>query len=235
MTEPTRGDLILYESSAGKVRVEVHYQDKTVGLSQWQMANLFGVDVRTINEHLRNIDQSGELAEEATVRRLRVVRTEGKRSVAREIAHYDLDVTISVGYRVNSTQATRFRIWATNTLREIIVKGFVLDDERLKLNTRIVRNYFEELLERIREICASERRFYLKIAEIYEQCSIDYESRAESTHTFFRTVQNNLHRAVTDKSAVEIIAARPMPRSPRWGSPRERTHPTARSSRATSP
>ncbi|GAB5544297.1 MAG: virulence RhuM family protein [Sandaracinaceae bacterium] len=208
MNGETRGELIFYESAEGKVRVEVHHEDETFWLSQRQMADLFGVDVRTVNEHLRNIYESGELDQEATIRNFRMIRTEGNRSVSREIAHYDLDAIISVGYRVNSAQATRFRIWATETLREFIVKGFVLDDERLKLNRRFGKDYFDELLERIREIRASERRFYLKITDIYEQCSIDYDAKAETTQTFFKTVQNKLHWAVTGKTAAEIIAER---------------------------
>ena len=139
------GDLILYRAPDGAVRAEVRYEGDTFWLSQRQMAELFGVDVRTVNEHLRNIYASGELSEEATIRNFRIVRTEGSREVAREIVHHSLDAIISVGYRVNSVQATRFRIWATDTLREFIVKGFVLDDERLKLNTRFGPDYFDEL------------------------------------------------------------------------------------------
>ncbi len=146
MSEHVRGELILYESPEGKVRVEVHHEDETFWLAQRQMADLFGVDVLTINDHLRNIYESGELLQEATIRNFRIVRSEGNRSVSREIAHYNLDAIISVGYCVNSAKATRFRIWATNTLREFIVKGFVLDDERLKLNTRFGVDYFDELL-----------------------------------------------------------------------------------------
>lgn len=208
MTEPMRGELILYESPEGKVRVEIHHKDETFWLSQRQMGDLFGVDVRTINHHLKQIFETGELREEATIRNFRMVRTEGNRSVSRDIAHYNLDAIISVGYRVNSAQATRFRIWATETLREFIVKGFVLDDERLKLNRRFGKDYFDELLERIREIRASERRFNLKITDIYEQCSIDYAPRAETTQIFFKTVQNKLHWAVTGKTAAEIITER---------------------------
>lgn len=208
MSEAPRGELILYESPEGKVRVEVHHEDETFWLSQRQMAELFGVEVPTVIHHLKEIYGSGELDQQATTRKFRVVRSEGNRSVSREIAHYNLDAIISVGYRVNSAQATRFRIWATNTLREFIVKGFVLDDERLKLNRRFGKDYFDELLERIREIRASERRFYLKITDIYEQCSIDYDPKAETTQTFFKTVQNKLHWAVTGKTAAEIIAER---------------------------
>ena len=208
MSEPTRGEIIFYRSPDGTARVEVTHEDETFWLSQRQMADLFGVEVPTVIHHLKEIFGSGELAEEATTRKFRVVQTEGSRAVSREIGHYSLDAIISVGYRVNSAQATRFRIWATETLREFIVKGFVLDDERLKLNQRFGKDYFDELLERIREIRASERRFYLKITDIYEQCSIDYDARAETTQTFFKTVQNKLHWAVTGKTAAEIIAER---------------------------
>jgi hypothetical protein len=205
---PLAGELILYRTADDAVRVEVLYESETFWLDQRRMADLFGVDVRTVSEHLRNVYTSGELVEEATLRKIRTVRTEGTREVAREVSYYNLDAIISVGYRVNSAQATQFRIWATRTLREFIVKGFVLDDERLKLNRRFGKDYFDELLERIREIRASERRFYLKITDIYEQCSIDYDKHAETTQTFFRTVQNKLHWAVTGKTAAELIAER---------------------------
>lgn len=142
---------------------------------------------------------------------------EGNREVRREIEFYNLDAIISVGYRVNSSQATQFRIWATQTLREFVIKGFVLDDERLKLNKRFGKDYFDELLERIREIRASERRFYLKITDIYEQCSIDYDKSADITQTFFNTVQNKLHWAVTGKTAAEIIAERADSSKPSMG------------------
>ena len=220
MTEaekPNDGQVILYRTPDGAVRVEVLYQADTFWLSQKQLSELFGVDVRTVNEHLQNIYKSEELAESSTIRKFRIVQREGKRDVAREIDFYNLDATISVGYRVNSGQATQFRIWATRTLREFIVKGFVLDDERLKLNTRFGKDYFDELLERIREIRASERRFYLKITDIYEQCSIDYDRNAEITRTFFQTVQNKLHWAVTGKTAAEIIAQRADAAKPSMG------------------
>jgi hypothetical protein len=211
------GELILYRTANDAVRVEVLYESETFWLDQRRMAELFGVDVRTVSEHLRNIYASGELSEEATLRKLRTVRTEGAREVARDIVFYNLDAIISVGYRVNSAQATQFRIWATQTLREFIVKGFVLDDERLKLNRRFGKDYFDELLERIREIRASERRFYLKITDIYEQCSIDYDKHAETTQTFFKTVQNKLHWAVTGKTAAELIAGRADAEKPSMG------------------
>jgi hypothetical protein len=177
---PKEGELILYRTDTA-VRVEVLYETETFWLDQKRIAELFGVDVRTISYHLNEIYASGELMAEATLRKIWRVQREGSRDVRREIEFYNLDAIISIGYRVNSVQATQFRIWATQTLREFISKGFVLDDERLKLNTRFGKDYFDELLERIREIRASERRFYLKIADIYEQCSIDYDAHAETT------------------------------------------------------
>jgi hypothetical protein len=170
------------------------------------MSELFGVDVRTVNEHLQNIYQSNELQKEATIRKIRTVQQEGKREVSRELDFYNLDVIIAVGYRVNSYQATQFRIWATNTLREFIIKGFVLDDERLKQGKHFGKDYFDELLERIRDIRASERRFYQKITDIYA-LSVDYDKNSPLTKDFFATVQNKLHWAITGKTAAEIIYA----------------------------
>lgn len=220
MTDPERtneGELILYQTQEGTVRIEVLYESETFWLNQKKIAELFGVDLRTISYHLGEIYASGELSREATLRKIRRVQIEGTREVSREIEFYNLDAIISVGYRVNSTQATRFRIWATQTLREFVIKGFVLDDERLKLNKRFGKDYFDELLERIREIRASERRFYLKITDIYEQCSIDYDKDAEITKTFFKTVQNKLHWAVTGKTAAEIISERADASKPSMG------------------
>ena len=215
--KPKEGELILYQTPGGTVRIEVLYEDETFWLNQKRIAELFGVEIPTINYHLKEIYESGELRHEATVRKILRVQTEGNREVRREIEFYNLDAIISVGYRVNSAQATQFRIWATQTLREFVIKGFVLDDERLKLNKRFGKDYFDELLERIREIRASERRFYLKITDIYEQCSIDYDKDAEITKTFFKTVQNKLHWAVTGKTAAEIIAARADAAKPSMG------------------
>lgn len=220
MSEPERpneGELILYQTQQGMVRIEVLFQDETFWLNQKKIAELFGVDLRTISYHLNEIYDSGELSREATLQRIWRVQREGNRDVRREIEFYNLDAIISVGYRVNSVQATQFRIWATQTLREFIIKGFVLDDERLKLNRRFGRDYFDELIERIREIRASERRFYLKITDIYEQCSIDYDKNAEITQTFFKTVQNKLHWAVTGQTAAEIIAQRADAHRPSMG------------------
>lgn len=211
------GEIIFYTSPEGVTKVEVIFQEETFWLSQRRMADLFDVEVNTINYHLKEIYRSGELHDEATIRKFRIVQSEGDRSVTRDVDLYNLDVIIAVGYRVNSLKATQFRMWATQTLREFIVKGFVLDDERLKLNKRFGPDYFDELLERIREIRASERRFYLKITDIYEQCSIDYSPTAEITKTFFQTVQNKLHWAITGQTAAEIIATRAKATLPNMG------------------
>ena len=222
------GELILYQTQEGRVRVEVLYESETFWLNQKKIAELFGVEIPTISYHLKEIFESGELRQASTVRRIQRVQTEGKRQVRREIEFYNLDAIISVGYRVNSTQATQFRIWATQTLREFVIKGFVLDDERLKLNKRFGKDYFDQLLERIREIRASERRFYLKITDIYEQCSIDYDPDAELTKAFFKTVQNKLHWAVTGQTAAELIAARADAAKPTMGLTNWKNAPTGK-------
>ena len=208
------GDIIFYATPDGSVRVDVLYEDETFWLSQKRMADLFGVEVNTINYHLKEVFSSGELAEDSVIRKIRITATDGKSYLTNS---YNLDAIISVGYRVNSRQATQFRIWATQTLKEFIVKGFVLDDERLKLNRRFGKDYFDELIQRIREIRASERRFHQKITDIYEQCSIDYDRNSEITRTFFATVQNKLHFAVTGQTAAEIIASRADPNKPSMG------------------
>ncbi len=216
--QPSRQhEILLYTGPDGTVRVEVTFEDETFWLTQRRMAELFGVDVRTVNEHLVNIFRSSELEQESTIRKFRIVQTEGTREVAREVEFYSLDAIIAVGYRVNSRQATQFRIWATKVLRDFLVKGFVLDDERLKQGSHFGKDYFDELLERIRSIRASERRFYLKITDIYEQCSIDYSRATEITETFFATVQNKLHWAITGKTAAEIIADRADAGQPHMG------------------
>ena len=215
--EPVNHEILLYSTPDGAVRVEVVFEDETFWLTQKKMAELFGVNVRTVNEHLGNIFISNELQKNPTIRKFRIVQTEGTREVAREVEFYNLDAIIAVGYRVNSRQATQFRIWATQVLREFLVKGFVLDDERLKQGKRFGKDYFDELLERIRSIRASERRFYLKITDIYEQCSIDYNRDAEITQAFFKTVQNKLHWAITGKTAAELIAERADASQPKMG------------------
>ena len=198
-------NFLIYTGPDGHVNVEVYIQDETVWLTQKRMAELFSVDVRTISEHLRNIFKSNELDEAATIRKIRTVQKEGSRDVSRLLDFYSLDGIIAVGYRVNSYQATRFRVWATKVLKEYIIKGFVLDDERLKQGKTVFgKDYFEELLERIREIRASERRFYQKITDIYALAA-DYDKNAPITKEFFATVQNKLHWAITGKTAAEII------------------------------
>ena len=180
------------------------------------MAELFEVDVRTINEHLQNIFESQELAREATIRKFRIVQKEGEREVSREVEFYNLDTIIAVGYRVNSKRATSFRIWATNTLKNYVIKGFVLDTERLKHGASFGKDYFDELLEKIREIRASERRFYLKISDIYA-LSADYDKNAEITQRFYQTVQNKLHYAITGHTAAELIVERADAAKPHMG------------------
>ncbi len=197
-------NIILYTTPDGYVNVQVQFADDTFWLTQKRMAELFGVNVRTINEHLQNIYNSEELDKESTIRKIRIVQREGSREVSRELDFYHLDAIIAVGYRVNSYQATQFRIWATNTLREYITKGFVLNDEMLKNGRSFGKDYFDELLERIREIRASERRFYQKITDIYATAA-DYDKNAPVTKDFFATVQNKLHWAITGKTAAEII------------------------------
>lgn len=196
-----KSNIILYTVETGNVSVQVQYEDGTFWLTQKRMAELFGVEVQTINYHLKEIFKSEELQEISVIRKIRITADDGKNYLTN---FYHLDAIIAVGYRVNSYQATQFRIWATNTLREFIVKGFVMDDERLKQGKQFGKDYFEELLERIREIRASERRFYQKITDIYA-LSVDYDKNTPTTRNFFATVQNKLHWAITGKTAAEII------------------------------
>ena len=210
-------DILLYATPSGAVKVEVLYEDETFWLNQKRLAELFGVEVATISYHLKEIYQSGELDALATVRKILIVQTEGSRSVRREVDFYNLDVIIAVGYRVNSVEATQFRIWSTQTLKEYIIKGFVLDDERLKLNKRFGIDYFEELLEKIREIRASERRFYQKVTDIFKECSIDYVPSSPLTIAFYQTVQNKLEWAITGMTAAEIIHSRANANAPKMG------------------
>lgn len=221
-------EILFYNTPSGDVKVEVIYNDETFWLTQKRMAELFGVDVRTVNEHLQNIFNTNELLKEATIRKFRIVQKEGSRDVVRDVDIYCLDAIIAVGYRVNSLEATQFRIWATKTLKEFIIKGFVLDDERLKQGKKFGKDYFDELLDRIREIRASERRFYLKITDIYEQCSIDYNKDAAITQTFFKTVQNKLHFAISGKTAAQIITERASADKPNMGLQTWKNAPTGK-------
>ncbi|MEY4905965.1 MAG: hypothetical protein RLZZ292_3780 [Bacteroidota bacterium] len=215
--DPQFNDILLYSTANGTVKVEVLYEDETFWLNQKRMAELFGVESHTITYHLKEIFKSGELDESSTTRKIRVVQKEGNREVSRDVDFYNLDAVIAIGYRVNSLQATKFRIWATKTLKEFIIKGFVLDDERLKQGKRFGKDYFTELLERIREIRASERRFYQKLTDIYAECSLDYDPKAEITQTFYKTVQNKLEWAITGKTAAELIAERANAEKPNMG------------------
>ncbi len=203
-----RAKLQFYTTSTNEVKIDVFLQDETLWLSQKQMAELFGVNVPAISKHLKNIYESEELRPEATVSKMEIVRREGNRDVVRAVDFYNLDAIIAVGYRVNSKEATQFRIWATKVLKEFIIKGFVLDDERLKNGQHFGKDYFDELLEKIREIRASERRFYQKITDIYKECSADYDPNSPITQTFFQTVQNKLEFAITGMTAPEIIQSR---------------------------
>lgn len=211
-----KNELILYRTPTGEKRIEVVYRDETFWMSQRGLAELFSVKIPAISKHLKNIFESGELTAEATISKLETVQQEGKREVRREVDYYNLDAIIAVGYRVNSYEATQFRIWATQTLKEFVIKGFVLDDERLKQGKSFGKDYFDELLERIREIRASERRFYQKITDIYA-LSADYDPQAPITRDFFATVQNKLHWAITGKTAAETIYLKADAEKPHMG------------------
>lgn len=201
-SEPTENsEIIFYTSPEGKKKVEVVFHNENFWLSQKHLAELFGVEINTVNYHLKEIFKSGELSEDTVIRKIRITAADGKKYLT---ALYNLDAIIAVGYRVNSYQATQFRIWATQTLKEYIIKGFVLDDGRLKQGKKFGKDYFDELLERIREIRASERRFYQKITDIYA-LSADYDKDAPQTKDFFATVQNKFHWAISGKTAAEII------------------------------
>lgn len=206
MSEPAASHFLLYEAEDGALKLDVRFEGDTVWLTQPAIAELFGTTVPNVSMHLKNIFEEGELAPEATLQNFLTVRREGSRQVSRKLEHYNLDAIISVGYRVKSHTATRFRIWATQRLREFIVKGFILDDERLK-NPDLPFDYFDELLRRIQDIRTSERRFYQKITDIYAT-SIDYDPTQPESITFFQTVQNKMHWAITGQTAAEIIHSR---------------------------
>jgi len=200
--------IVFYQSEKQNVTINVTYLNESFWLSQKMIAQLFGVEVPAISKHLNNIYQEKELQKEATISILETVQIEGVRKVKRNVEFYNLDAIIAVGYRVNSKEATQFRIWATQTLKEFIIKGFVLNDEMLKNGKPFGKDYFDELLERIREIRSSERRLYQKLGDIFEQCSADYAKNANETKLFFKMVQNKLHFAISGKTAAEIIYER---------------------------
>jgi hypothetical protein len=207
---PPTGEIVLYLTEDGRTRVECRFVDETLWLSQALIAELFQKDVRTVNEHLQNIYEEGEIEAQATIRKFRIVRREGPRDVEREIEHYNLDAILAVGYRVRSERGMQFRRWATERLSEYLVKGFTMDDQRLKnppVEGSGVPDYFDELLERIRDIRASEKRMYLRVREIFALAG-DYDPGRRETTEFFQIIQNRLHFAATGKTAPELIVGR---------------------------
>jgi len=216
---PPKGEMIVYQAEDGKVKLDVRLENETVWLTQQMMADLFQTTIPNISMHVRNIFEEGELLPEATVKNFLTVRREGNREVRRELEYYNLDMIISVGYRIKSHIATRFRIWATQRLKEYIVKGFVMDDERLKnppVKGSAIPDYFDEMLERIRDIRASERRVYLRVREIFAMAA-DYDPSWSETTRFFSIIQNKLHFAATGMTAAELIKSRSNHRLPNMG------------------
>lgn len=211
------GEILLYQSGDEKEFVRVVFKDENFWLTQKAMAELFDVNVPAVSKHLQNIYDEGELERSTTVSKMETVQNESGRSVTRTLDFYNLDAIIAVGYRVNSKKATRFRQWATHTLKEYIQKGFVLNDELMKNGRPFGKDYFDELLERIREIRASERRAYQKIADVFEQSSYDYDKNSETTKSFYAFVQNKLHFAITGMTAAELINQRATLNSPTMG------------------
>nr|WP_315164058.1 virulence RhuM family protein [uncultured Flavobacterium sp.] len=215
---PSNNNFILYTAPSGNIKIEAYIQDETIWLTQQKIADVFGVDRTVVTKHLKNIYQEEELQKEATCAKFAQVQMEGDREVKRLIEYYNLDAIISVGYRVNSSKATQFRIWANNVLKEFIVKGFAMDDDRLKQGTTAFgKDYFKELLERVRSIRASERRIYQQITDIFAECSIDYDPKAEITKNFYAIVQNKFHFAITGKTAAEIIFLKADSSKPQMG------------------
>ncbi len=211
------GEFLLYQTEDGRTRIQCRFENETIWLTQALIAELFQKDVRTVNEHLVNIFAEGELSREATIRKFRIVRAEGRREVTREVEHYRLEAILAVGYRVRSLRGTQFRQWATVRLSEYLVKGFTMDDERLKNPPgKGHKDYFDELLERIRDIRSSERRFYQKVLDIYAT-SVDYTPDAEVSQHFFATVQNKMHWATHGQTAAEVIHARADAKQPFMG------------------
>ena len=209
-------EFLTFELQSKQNSIEVRYEDETIWLTQRMMSELFDVSTKTINEHLQNIYASGELDREATTRKFRIVQTEGTRQVNREVDHYNLDAVISVGYRVNSIKATEFRRWATQVLKQFAIRGYVIDKKRMENGAYLGEDYFERLLEEIREIRLSERRFYQKITDIYAT-SVDYDKNSPMTKGFFATVQNKLHFAITGHTAMELITSRADSKKPNMG------------------
>ena len=206
LNDENKGDIIIYQSESGETKIDVRFQDETVWLTQAQMEELFQSSHANVVEHIKNIYSEGELDESSTCRKFRQVRREGNRNVERERLYYNLDMIISLGYRIRSSIATQFRRWATERLKEYMIKGFAMDDERLKNGRFFGKDYFRELLERVRSIRASERRIYQQITDIFAECSIDYDPKSETTRLFYAHVQDKFHFAITGHTAAEIIA-----------------------------
>ena len=202
-----KGEILIYQTEKGETKIDVYLEDGTIWLTQKHIAQLYGKGVNTINEHIKNIILDGELQESSTIREFRIVQNEGGREVARKIKFYNLDMILAIGYRVRSNVGVQFRNWTSKVLKEYMQKGFVMNDERLKNPKKFGDDYFDELLERIRDIRASEKRFYQKIKDIYS-LSVDYNPALESTKDFFATVQNKLLYAVTGQTAAELISER---------------------------
>lgn len=214
MGEPVKAEIILYQSEGANVPVQVRYMNETLWMPQREIADLFGTSKQTISYHMGNIFGDGELDRESVVKEILTTASDGKNY---RVMFYNLDAIIAVGYRVNSMQATRFRQWATATLKEYIVKGFVLNDDMLKNGAPFGKDYFDELLVRIRDIRASERRVYQKITDIFQECTYDYDRNSETARNFYATVQNKLHYAVTGHTAAEIVQERSNPEQPNMG------------------
>lgn len=204
----SESEIVLYTIENTNICVNVYFEEETFWMTQKAIAELFDSSVANINMHVKNIFLDDELNENSTIKDFLIVQTEGNRQVKRNVQCYNLDMIIAIGYRVNSKKATKFRQWATRTLKEFILKGFVLNDDMLKNGKSFGRDYFDELLERIREIRASERRAYQKIADVFEQCSYDYDKKSDTTKQFYAFVQNKLHYAITGKTAAELISER---------------------------
>ena len=203
-TQDQLTEFLLYTTAEGDIKVETLLHDESIWLSQKRMSALFGVQVPAITKHISNILDDKELTE-ATISKMEIVQQEGNRNVSRQVDFYNLDMIIAVGYRVNSRQATQFRIWATNTLKEYIIKGFAMDDDRLKNGRHFGKDYFKELLERVRSIRASERRIYQQITDIFAECCLDYDNQSDTAKHFYANVQNKFHFAITGNTAAEII------------------------------
>ena len=201
-------NILLYETDEGKINVDVILKDETIWLTQKSMSELFDVNVPAINKHLNNIYEEKELDKNSTISKMEIVRKEGNRNVNRELEFYNLDAIIAVGYRVNSKKATKFRIWATKILKDYMIKGFAIDVDKMKNGPKFGKDYYDELLQTIKEIRLSERRQYQKITDVFETTSVDYNKNSEEAYTFFKIVQNKLHFAITGKTAAELIFER---------------------------